>query len=458
VTTSSLQAFHAFSLGEDQHRMGHDLPEAESFYKEALRLDPNFAMAYARLGVVYANVGATNKSIDFLKKADDLRERVTERERMYIESQYALAQNDVPKALESYKLFVDTYPHDASAWNNLAITYQSAGDLELSAECFKKAWDMAKWDNIAATNAASTYIGLDRIDLGEHYLEDAQKLAGGTDVSFHSSRELSEYLQGKPDWEGELQWAAPRPDGFLVEATAAMIYFEQGRMREANQHWEHAGQRTEQQHLSDSAGALYGTRAMQDALVGDCSNARSAAHQALKIDQSAATVPMAALALAYCGEGAAALKESERLAAEQPTNTLVNLVYLPQVKAAIALSEHKYGDVAKILDAAAPYTMGSKLPQLLGAASLALHNPQQAITDFKPGIKYRALSLEQGAGNVQAPDYTLSLLGTARAQALSGDKAGAAQSYQKLLAMWKNADADFAPAAEAKREAAGIQK
>ncbi len=130
VTTTSLQAFHAFSLGEDEHRMGRDFPQAASFYQEALRLDPSFAMGYARLGVAYGNQGAITKAIEYLKKAYDLRERVTERERMYIEAQYALQQYDLPKALQAYKLFVATYPRDAAAWNNLANAYGAVGDVE----------------------------------------------------------------------------------------------------------------------------------------------------------------------------------------------------------------------------------------------------------------------------------------------------------------------------------------
>src|SRR3984893_531669 len=128
--TTSLQAFHAFSLGEEEHRMGRDFPQASSFYAEAIRLDPTFAMAYARLGVAYGNQGAFTRAIEYLKKAYDLRERVTERERMYIESQYALQQFDLPKALESYRLYVATYPRDAAALNNLAQTYVFVGEFE----------------------------------------------------------------------------------------------------------------------------------------------------------------------------------------------------------------------------------------------------------------------------------------------------------------------------------------
>ncbi len=114
VTTANLQAFHAFSLGEDEHRMGRDFPQAASFYQQAIELDPNFAMAYARLGVTLSNQGSAAKGLVHMKRAYDLRERVTERERMYIESQYALQQFDLPKALESYKLYVATYPRDAT--------------------------------------------------------------------------------------------------------------------------------------------------------------------------------------------------------------------------------------------------------------------------------------------------------------------------------------------------------
>ena len=114
VTTASLQAFHAFALAEEEHRLGHDL-QAMSLYADAVRLDPNFAMAYARLSVTYATEGSLVKSEEYAKKAYDLRERVTERERMYIEAEYETQQYDLPKALDAYKLFAATYPRDASA-------------------------------------------------------------------------------------------------------------------------------------------------------------------------------------------------------------------------------------------------------------------------------------------------------------------------------------------------------
>jgi serine/threonine protein kinase/Flp pilus assembly protein TadD len=452
VTTTSLQAFHAFSLGEDEHRMGRDFPQASSFYQEALRLDPSFAMAYARLGVAYGNQGAYTKAIEYLKKAYDLRERVTERERMYIESQYALQQFDLPKALQSYKLFVATYPRDAAAWNNLANAYALVGDLEQALAGFEKTWEIANWNNVAANNAAGTLIGMDRLQEGERYLKEAVDLGGSDDTNYHSNAMMIDFLNNRPDWEKHVQWAATRPDGFSIEAGAASIYFSLGRMHDADRLWEHAAQRAEQQHLPDAAGGIYAVKALHDALVSNCSAARESANRGLGIDRSVATVPDASLALALCGDTGPALKEIEKLAADAPNNTLANEIYLPEVKAAAVLLQHHPEQVAALLSPAAPYVLVSKVPHLLGRASLEIKNAQQAITDFEPGIRYRAVSLGEGAnGSGQIPDYALCLLGTARAQTQT-DPTAATRSYEQLLQIWKNADADFIPAQEARRE------
>jgi len=452
VTTASLQAFHAFSLGEDEHRMGRDFPQAASFYQEAIRLDPTFAMAYARLGVAYGNQGAVSKAVDHLKKAYDLRERVTERERMYIEAQYALQQFDLPKALDSYKLFVATYPRDAAAWNNLASAYGTIGDNDQAAADFEKTWEIARWDDVAAINAAGTLMGIDRLQEGEHYLKEALEQGGADNTNYQANAMLDDFLSGRPDWEKHLQWATGRPDGFTVQAGAATMYLFLGKMHEANRQWEQAAQKAEQQHLPDAAGGIYAVKALHDALVSDCSAAREAAHRGLSLDRSVATVPDATLALALCGEESPALKEITRLAADSPTNTLVNEIYLPEAKAAAALAAHHPEQVAGLLTPALPYILATKVPHFTGRAALEMKHPQQAVSDFEPGIRYRALALGEGAaGASQASDYVLCLLGTARAQA-QFDHAAAARSYHQLLDIWKNADADFMPAQEARRE------
>jgi hypothetical protein len=201
---------------------------------------------------------------------------------------------------------------------------------------------------------------------------------------------------------------------------------------------------------------LYALKAVHDALISNCAAVNDAAHRALVLDRSVATVPDAALALALCGETGPALQEAERLAKAEPQNALMNDVYLPEVKAAIALAQHHPGQVAELLAPASSYALASKVSQLLGLASLQIGNWQQAVTDFQPGIRYRGLALEEAAsGSGQDPDYSLCLLGTARAQS-HFDKETAKHSYQQLLDIWKTADADFKPLQEAKREFAAL--
>ncbi len=457
VTTASLQAFHAFSLGEDEHRMGRDFPQASSFYEQAIHLDPNFAMAWARLGVVYGNQGAAAKAVLNMKKAYDLRQRVTERERMYIEAQYALFQYDLPKALDSYRLYVATYPRDAQALNNLGSALGTIGDNEQAEANFQKTWEIAKWDTVAANNTAGTLLALDRLTDAERYQKEALDQGGADNPQYHGNVAMLEFLAGRDGWEKEVQWAAARPDGFGVEATLGNINFFSGKIHAADQQWEHAAKRADQQHLPDAAGGLYGVKALQDALVSNCPAARDSARRGLALDRSMATVPDVALALALCGEGASAMQEIQRLAAASPTNTLVNDIYFPEIKAAIALAQHRPQQVSSLLAPASPYLLASKVPHMTGRASLESSQWQQAITDFEPGLRYRGISLQEGTGsNAQTPDYALCLLGTARAQAHL-DKAAAIRSYQQLLDIWKNADADFIPFQEAKRELAVLK-
>ena len=229
-----------------------------------------------------------------------------------------------------------------------------------------------------------------------------------------------------------------------------------GRMHEADQHWEQAGKRAEQQHIPDAAASTYSLKALHDALVSNCETGKQAARKALSLDHSMATVPDAALALALCGETDMAIKEVQRAAAEAPTNTLYSDIVVPEVKAAVALAQHHPEQVAALLGSNTSYVLVSKAAHLSGRASLDMKRPQQAVSDFEPGIRYRGVALGEGGGGAsQAPDYVLCLLGTARAQA-QFDKTAATQSYQKLLDIWKNADADFIPAQEAKREFAAL--
>src|SRR5437016_3567644 len=123
ATTSSLEALKAFSFGEAERDKGSEYT-AIPFYKHALELDPNFAVAYARLGQVYTNTGQSALGIENTKQAFERRERAREPEKLYISTHYyENVTGEWDKAIEAYQLWKRTYPRDSIPSNNLAVGY-----------------------------------------------------------------------------------------------------------------------------------------------------------------------------------------------------------------------------------------------------------------------------------------------------------------------------------------------
>jgi class 3 adenylate cyclase/tetratricopeptide (TPR) repeat protein len=458
VTTSSLEAFHAFSLGEDQHIKGRDIPEAAAYYKQAVQLDPTFAMAYARLGIAYANAGSQKASIEYLNKAMDLRQRVTERERLYIESQLYTQTEDLPRALELYRQYTATYPRDEAAWNNIAIVYIYVGRFEDAVQAFEKSFAVAGWDVTAATNSASTLLEVDRLPEAKQYIEKARMESTMDDAQSVSVLMSYAFQSGSPDWRGVAAQGVLREDGAVVDQGEGDIDIAQGRLADARSDFDQGVRRAQDSKLYDAAGNILASFAMAEAQFGNCGQALDIARKALVLDQSAITVPNAALAMALCGRGADATTRMEKLAKQVPSNSLVNPLGLLEVKAAVALAEHHPERVKPMLADVEFYETASYVPYLEGLAFLQQKKPAEAITALAPGRHWRGTDLQISAsGCPQVTLYAVALLLTARAQAMEGDKGAAVKSYQQALTEWKNADADFAPVRDARRELAAMQ-
>src|SRR5207237_4743144 len=107
ATTSSLEALKAFSLGDAERDKGSEYT-AIPFYKHALELDPNFAVAYARLGQAYNNTGQSALAIENTKQAFERRERASEPEKLYISTHY---YENVTRSTESCSKAVATKNH-----------------------------------------------------------------------------------------------------------------------------------------------------------------------------------------------------------------------------------------------------------------------------------------------------------------------------------------------------------
>src|SRR5271163_1375465 len=164
ATTTSLEAFRAYALGDKAHVSAHDIPEAEGHYLRAIELDPNFAMAYARLGVVYINTSQVAKADKYFAKAYSLSQNVSERERLYITGHYYQnVTGDMPKVIEALQESIQTYPSQIENYINITAAYTALGDFQKAIPFAVKSVQMHAEDSIAAENLLSTYVGLNRM-------------------------------------------------------------------------------------------------------------------------------------------------------------------------------------------------------------------------------------------------------------------------------------------------------
>src|SRR5439155_1109834 len=164
ATTSSLEALKEFSLGQAAHQKQDD-EAAVPHLKRAVELDPNFAMAHATLGVVYGNLTQQKLGSEYLKKAFDLKDRASEREKFYISAHhYDEDLRDVDKAIEVYEQWKTTYPRDTVPWDNLALRYEGIGQHEKALANASEAMRLDPRDSYAYQNLGDVYERLNRYD------------------------------------------------------------------------------------------------------------------------------------------------------------------------------------------------------------------------------------------------------------------------------------------------------
>ena len=162
ATTSSLDALKAYGLA-NKARFTRGDEASIPFFQKALEFDPNFALAYAKLAVVCSNTGRMDDAIKYTQKAYDMRDRVSEYERLYITWNYnTRILRDPQKQLESLDLMIGSYPRDYAAQNNLGVYYSGRDDYAEAAKHYQAAIDIAPDEPQPITNLAFSLYFLDR--------------------------------------------------------------------------------------------------------------------------------------------------------------------------------------------------------------------------------------------------------------------------------------------------------
>ncbi len=450
VTTGSLEALKAFTLGEQRHLNNQD-GDAIPFYQRAIELDPNFATAYMKLSVVYGNIGQDSRSEELGDKAFDLRDRASERERLYIASLHYQQTGQVDKALETFDLYKQSYPRDPVAYVNAGVVYNNIGQIEKDLENLKEAARLNPDLANAYGNQAWDYAILGRYDEAKAVLDqEAQRKLGGS--SWNWTRWMVASLEGDADTAAKQKEIADQ-DPFarlFILGMSADAASGKGKLRAADELWAQQRQLAAQQKSPEWTAKAWLAGAESACLYGRSAESAALAEKGLAAFGDWEEMLSAARVYALCGD----VKKADALAADiskkRPLDTLVQAMWIPQIKALAAIRRGDGATAVDDLKSAATYDRFQEGIHLVrGDALLAARRPADALHEFQQVLAYRGWARFGAA-------HAFAQLGTARAYAQQGDTAKAKIAYQDVLANWNNADPDLPVVQQAKAEYAKL--
>jgi eukaryotic-like serine/threonine-protein kinase len=456
ATTSSLEALQAFTLGNAAHQKTDD-DKAVPYLKRAVELDPNFAMAWATLGVVRTNMGDPVGGRDALSKAYALRDRASEREKLYIEGHYYdQVILDPNKATDLYLHWEQIYPRDTIPYSNAATTFSSIGNYQRALDQATQGLRVDPKDPYSYANAVFAYSALGRYDEARSLGNSA--LAQNIDSpSLRLALADLAFLRADwRDWDKQTSWGGESPNGALLTWWRAGGEAGLGKIKAARASTQKARELTLKFDLKEFAAAMTITEALADAEYGYLQESRAKLDQALALSQQPDVLGFAAQVYAVLGDTARSNALLDRTTHALPDNFYVANVVVPSAHAAQSLSKDPAQTIA-LLEKVRPYELGTGPRGITydanfarGLAYLKLNDGTKAAAEFQRILDHRGVGPRD-------PQYSLAMLNLARARVLTGDTAGAKSAYQDFFAYWKDADPDIPVLLEAKSEYAKLQ-
>ena len=448
ATTSSLEALKAFSDADKARDTGGDTA-ALALYKRAIELDSNFAMAYARLGAVYSNIGEVTSARQNFTEAYNRRDRVSDHEKLYIEARYydGVVQ-DERKAIETYEEWKRLYPREWSPYNNLGVTYAKLGQLEKGLENAQTGLKLNPDAVLPYTNTANQFLALGRIDEAKATVAAAAaRKLDSADLHFISY--IIAYLQNdQAGMQREREFAAGKPwEGFLLDLEGG-VAAGHGQLRSAIAFHQRASDSAKREGLVRIAAGFLMSAAGDSYYLGETQQAKSYLARAYALSPDLLSEPLFAYFSAALGDRTMAVRALQQLQEQFPNSQTIQVrdrdeilaMLEPDAKKALALLES-----ARPFEPAAPFINYDR-----GNLYLKLKDGNSAAGELKK-------ALFSGSIDGTVPYHVVARLQLARAYALAGDTAKARTTYQDFLALWKDADPDLKMLKDAKAEYAKLQ-
>ena len=450
ATTSSLEALQAFSLGQAEHQHLHD-DRAIPHLKRAVELDPNFALAYGTLGVSYNNLGSRTLSSAALHKAFDLRDRTSEREKLYISAHYYESTGELSKAADTYEQWKQAYPRDDVPDDNLALLYGAIGQQDKSLANALLALKIDNKDVYAYQNVAGAYLALGRYDEAQAIVDQA--VAQKTDsFSTKTIGYTLAFIRGdQASMQRALDSLAGTGDEPFLLAVAANIKYFQGNVHAGREICDKVVRKSEQ--YKEFAASVRASQGSFEAELGNTDEGRRQTQVAVGMTDDKFILGQAALTMALTGDTSHAEKIISDLLKTYPADEVINKGVVPLIRAALALHQKQPQRAIEALEPARAFEMGSGPTAALDFWPLYLrarayyesHDTNNALAEYQKIADHRGIS-------PTSPLYALARLGAARTYALAEDTAKARATYQDFFALWKDADPDVPILKQAKAE------
>jgi eukaryotic-like serine/threonine-protein kinase len=466
ATTSSLEALKAYSLGEKTH----GTTAAPPYHQRAIELDPNFAMAYEGAAVDYLVLGETGRASDYFSKAFQLRERASEREKLFITANYySNVTGELDKAALTFQEQIQAYPRDYRAHLDLGNQYISLGEWEKAREAFAESQRLGP-DNVAPyVNLLLALLALQRFDEAQQVGQQAQTRRLDNLLLRANLYALAFARTDAKAMTEQLQWFAGKPEEYIGLSLASDTEAYSGHLRKATELTERSIDSAIRADSKEAGAVSQEIAAQRAAAFGNRRDARQEAAQGLKLYPASEGVEVeAALAFAMAGDAERAESLARDLNKRFPLDTQMQSLWLPATKAQLALNRKNPAEAISDLQAASSIELAS-LPfgdtclyhtYIRGEAYFAAGQATQAAAEFQRILDHSGIVTNCWTG-------ALAHLGAARANALrarasqgadaDASRVRALTAYKNFLTLWKDADPDIPILKQAKAEYAKLQ-
>jgi serine/threonine protein kinase/tetratricopeptide (TPR) repeat protein len=461
ASTSSLEALQAYSLGR-KISGADDFAASIPPLQQAIKLDPNFAMAYAALGTAYNNLAEPGKAAEYGKKAYELRDRTSEREKLYIDSHYYnFVTGDLEKATQAYELWARSYPRDEIPVTNLGAIDAQIGRYDKSLAESREAFRLNP-SGLNYSNLVTGFLCTNRLDEARVTTEEARAKKLDSSYLRASMYQLAFLKNDAAGMAENVAWASGKPgieDALLAMDADTAAY--SGRVRRAEELTRQAVNSAVHAEEKETAAYYEAQAGVRQALFGNTEVAKRHATDALAMSDGRDVQYVAGLVLAFTGDSARSQALLNDFVKRFPEDTLAKYIEEPSLRAELASLRHDYSKVSEELAPAAPYELGqvnggsttsiALYPVYIRAAGfLAARQGKEAAAEYQKILDNRSVV-------VNGPIGVLAHLGLGRAYVLVGDPTNAKIAYQDFLAQWKDADPDVPVLKQAKEEYAKLQ-